>query len=128
MLTIVNIMFILLTRSIALYMYSPITPSFYIFLYDTFSSGASIPCSLARHFRIPFLTLQFTTNVIQLSSTLQPTMHRQGLLPATHSDGQADLLTSQKTSFKCHSFLHNSLCNSKADNQLLNYVDASLRS
>lgn len=119
-------MFTVLTDNTTDYMHSLITLSYYMYLYNNFLSGTSIPHSPAKLSRLPFLLLQFIFGSNLWSYTLHHTMQRQGRFPDTHFDSHADLyLTGEEASCKHHFLVQSFLLNSELHNHLLTYGDAS---
>lgn len=118
-----NMIFTLLTSNKTLYIYSRKTLSYYIPWYFNFSSGAPPPHLLALPSR-PFSLTSYSTLIsIYWLCILHHPMQRQKCIPDTHFDRRVGLELEMSWNF--HFSVHNLLCDSEIDNNLLNYSDAS---
>lgn len=100
--------------------------SYYIRLYYIILSGAYSPRITAQPSFLPFRSPHLVHELILLSCSLHYTIKGQEHLPDTYSSHHANSnLSGQKAFCKLYSSLHNSLCYSDIENDLLNYDDAS---
>lgn len=85
-----NIVLTFLTCNITLYIYSSMTISSYIYLYDGFSSGAPTPRFLARTSGVLSVMVHQVLHSVLWTRTLHPIKQRQERLPDTYDNRNAD--------------------------------------